>query len=147
MQVQAYLFFNGNCEEAVNFYRDALGAQVRMTMRYNQSPDAPPPGAVPPNWGDKIMHTSFQVGDTVVMASDGCGDGETSHSGFSLSLAVDTVAEAERYFNALARGGQVRMPLTKTFWSPGFGMLADRFGVAWMVNVVAAEMPAAAQKG
>lgn len=146
MQVQSYLFFNGTCEEAVEFYRKALGAQVQMLVRYNESPDPPPPDMVPPNWGEKVMHVSVQIGDTVVMASDGCGEGETSFSGFSLSLSVTTEAEADRAFAALAAGGQVKMPLTKTFWSPKFGMLTDRFGVGWMINVVpATEM--AHQKG
>jgi PhnB protein len=134
--IQAYLFFNGNCEQAVEFYRKALGAEVEMTMRFKESPDAPPPGMVPPNWGDKIMHTSFRVGQTTVMASDGCGPEAKGFQGFSLSLAVFTEAEADRYFNALAEGGKVNMPLTKTFWSPRFGMLEDKFGIGWMINVV-----------
>jgi PhnB protein len=134
--IQAYLFFNGNCEQAVEFYRKALGAQIEMTMRFKESPDAPPPGMVPPNWGDKIMHTSFRVGQTTVMASDGCGPESKGFQGFSLSLAVFTEAEADRYFNALAEGGKVNMPLTKTFWSPRFGMLTDKFGIGWMINVV-----------
>lgn len=134
--VQAYLFFNGNCEQAVEFYRKALGAEVEMTMRFKESPDAPPPGMVPPNWGEKIMHTSFLVGQTTVMASDGCGPEAKGFQGFSLSLAVFTEAEADRYFNALADGGKVSMPLTKTFWSPRFGMLTDKFGIGWMINVV-----------
>jgi PhnB protein len=134
--VQAYLFFNGNCEEAVEFYRQALGAQVEMTMRYKESPDAPPPGMVPPNWGDKIMHTSFRIGQTTVMASDGCSTGTPGFQGFSLSLALTHEAHADRYFNALAAGGKVVMPLCKTFWSPRFGMLEDKFGIGWMINVV-----------
>jgi PhnB protein len=135
--VQAYLFFNGNCEQAVEFYRKALGAEVEFMMRFKESPDAPPPGMVPPNWGDKIMHTSFRVGQTTVMASDGCGPEAKGFQGFSLSLAVFSEAEADRYFNALADGGKVNMPLTKTFWSPRFGMLEDKFGIGWMINVVA----------
>jgi PhnB protein len=134
--IQAYLFFNGNCEQAVEFYRKALGAEVEMTMRFKESPDAPPPGMVPPNWDDKIMHTSFRVGQTTVMASDGCGPEAKGFQGFSLSLAVFTEAEADCYFNALAEGGKVNMPLTKTFWSPRFGMLEDKFGIGWMINVV-----------
>lgn len=134
--IQPYLFFNGVCEQAVEFYQKALGAKVEMMMRFKDSPEPPPPGTVPPGHENKIMHTSFVVGQTQVMASDGCGAEAQSFQGFSLSLAVATEAEADRYFNALAQGGQVRMPLTKTFWSPRFGMLEDRFGIGWMINVV-----------
>ena len=137
MQVQSYLFFNGRCEEAVEFYKKALGAKVEMLMRFKEAPDPPPPGMVPPGFDDKVMHTSFRIGDTVVMASDGCTDGKANFKGFSLSLAVDKAADADRYFNALADGGAVQMPLGKTFWSPRFGMLTDRFGLGWMVSVVA----------
>jgi len=133
--VQAYLFFNGNCEQAVEFYRKALGAEVEFMMRYKESPDAPPPGMVPGGWENKIMHTSFKVGQTTVMASDGCGPESRGFQGFSLSLAVFSEAEADRYFNALADGGNVTMPLTKTFWSPRFGMLTDKFGIGWMISV------------
>lgn len=133
--IQAYLFFNGNCEQAVEFYRNTLGAEVEMMLRFKEGPEPPPPGMVPPNWGDKIMHTSFKVGQTTVMASDGCGPEAKPFHGFSLSLSVATEAEADRYFNALAQGGKVNMPLTKTFWSPRFGMLEDKFGIGWMVSV------------
>ena len=136
MQVQSYLFFNGNCEEAVNFYKQALGARVDMLMRYKESPEAPPPGMVPPNWDDKVMHTSFWVGDSMVMASDGCeSDGASAFKGFSLSITVKDEPEAKKAFNALSAGGKVTMPLDKTFWSPCFGMLTDKFGVNWMVGV------------
>ena len=138
--VQTYLFFNGTCEQAVEFYRGALGAEVQMLMRYKESPEPPPPGAVPPGWDNKVMHVSFRIGGTVVMASDGCTD-QPGFGGFSLSLAVPTQAEADRAFAALAEGGQVRMPLGKTFWSPRFGMLTDRFGVGWMVSVVTPGQP------
>jgi PhnB protein len=137
MQVQPYLFFNGRCEEAVEFYRNALGAKVEMLMRYKESPDPPPPGMVPPGSENKVMHASLRIGDTTVMASDGTCSGQPSFEGFSLSISVGDVAEAERRFNALADGGQVQMPLTRTFWSPCFGMVADRFGVGWMVTVAA----------
>ena len=137
--IQPYLFFNGSCEQAVEFYRKALGAEVQMMMRYNQSPEPHPPGMVPPGFENKIMHTSFRIGQSTVMASDGCGPDKTNFQGFSLSLAVHTEAEADRAFAALAEGGQVRMPLTKTFWSPRFGMVADRFGIAWMVSVIPVE--------
>lgn len=136
MQVQSYLFFDGRCEEAVDFYKKALGAKVEMLMRFKEAPDPPPPGMVPPGFDDKVMHTSFRIGDTVVMASDGCTDGKANFKGFSLSLAVDKTADADRVFAALADGGEVQMPLGKTFWSPRFGMLTDRFGVGWMINVV-----------
>lgn len=135
--VQAYLFFNGNCEQAVEFYRQALGAEIEMMMRFKDSPEPPPPGMTPPGWENKVMHTSFKVGQTTVMASDGCGPEATGFHGFSLSLAVTTEAEADRYFNALADGGKVTMPLDKTFWSPRFGMLQDKFGIGWMISVMA----------
>lgn len=136
MLVEPYLFFEGRCEEAVEFYRRALGAEVLMLMRYKDSPDPPPPGMVAPGSENKVMHASLRVGDTTVMASDGANRGNPAFKGFSLSLGVKSAAEADRCFNALADGGQVQMPLAKTFWSPRFGMVADRFGVGWMVGVV-----------
>jgi PhnB protein len=136
--IQPYLFFNGSCEQAVEFYRKALGAEVEMTMRFKDSPEPPQPGMVPPGFENKIMHTSFRVGQTTVMASDGCSSEEPSFKGFSLSLSVPSEAEADRVFAALANGGQVRMPLAKTFWSPRFGMVTDRFGVGWMISVAPA---------
>ena len=135
MQVEAYLFFSGDCEKAVEFYKRALSAEVEMLMRYKESPEPAPPGMVPPGSEDKVMHTSFRVGDTVVMASDGMCQGKPNFQGFSLSLSPKTEAEADKLFNALSDGGQVQMPLTKTFFSPRFGMVADRFGVSWMVVV------------
>ena len=134
--VQPYLFFNGSCEQAVEFYRKALGAQVEMMMRYKESPEAPPPGRVPPGFENKIMHTSFRVGGTTIMASDGCSADKPNFDGFSLALSVATEAEADRAFAALAEGGKVEMPLAKTFWSPRFGMVTDRFGIGWMVSVM-----------
>lgn len=136
--IQPYLFFNGRCEEAVEFYRNALGAEVEMMMRFKESPEPHQPGMVPPGFENKIMHTSFRVGETTVMASDGCSGEKPSFQGFSLSLSVPSETEADRAFAALAAGGQVRMPLTKTFWSPRFGMVADRFGIGWMVSVMPA---------
>lgn len=136
--IEPYLFFNGRCEEAVKFYQKALGAEVQMMMRYKESPEPPPPGMTPPNWGDKVMHTSMKIGSTVVMASDGCGE-KVAFEGFSLSLSVNTEPDAKKLFTALGEGGQVKMPLTKTFWSPCFGMLEDRFGVGWMITVVPPE--------
>jgi PhnB protein len=137
MQVQPYLFFDGRCEEAVEFYRNALGAEVTMLMRYKDSPDPPLPGRVPLGSEDKVMHVSLRIGEATVMASDGSCSGQPSFQGFSLSLTVPDPAEADRLFAALADGGQVQMPLTETFWSPRFGMVADRFDVGWMVNVAA----------
>jgi PhnB protein len=135
MLVQPYLFFDGRCEEALDFYRDALGAEVTMLMRFKESPEAPPPRTVPPGSEDKVMHAAFTVGDTLIMASDGGCSSQTEFKGFSLSITVDDEAAAGRVFNALANGGQVQMPLGKTFFSPCFGMVADRFGVGWMVIV------------
>jgi PhnB protein len=137
--IQPYLFFNGRCEEAIEFYRKALGAQVEMVMRYKESPEPPKPGMVPPGFENKIMHTSFRIGQTTVMASDGCSAEKANFQGFFLSISVPNATEANRIFAALADGGQVRMPLAKTFWSPRFGMVADRFGIGWMVSVVPAE--------
>ena len=135
MQVQPYLFFDGRCEEALDFYRKSLGAQVDMTMRYKESPEPPPPGMVPPGYENKIMHSSFRVGDSTVMAADDC-TGHPKPQGFSLSITVPDEAQADKVFGALAEGGKVTMPLSKTFWSPKFGMVDDRFGVHWMVNVM-----------
>jgi PhnB protein len=130
MHVQPYLFFDGRCEEALDLYRRVLGAEVEYLMRFKESPD---PQSVPPGRGEKVMHTSFRIGDTQLMASDGNAKGNPSFQGVSLALSVADEAEAERKFNALADGGQVQMPLAKTFFSSRFGMVADRFGVSWMV--------------
>ena len=132
MQIQPYLFFEGRCEEAIEFYRKAIGAEVEMLMRFRESPE---PEACPTGGGDKVMHASLRVGNTHIMASDGRCQGNPSFQGMALSLFVATSAEAKRYFNALAEGGKVEMPLAKTFWSESFGMLSDRFGVMWMVGV------------
>ncbi len=136
--IQPYLMFGGHCEEALEFYRTQLGAQIDMLMRFKESPDPPPPGMLPPGFENKIMHASFRIGSNVLMASDGCEEGQ-EFKGFSLSISVATEADADRYFAALSAGGQVQMPLGKTFWSPKFGMLTDRFGISWMVNVVTTE--------
>jgi len=135
MQLQTYLFFDGRCEEAVEFYKEVLGAEVTMLMRFKDSPEPPQPGMVPPGSEDKVMHMSFRIGETTVLASDGRCQGKPSFQGFSLSLTVPNESEAERRFAALADGGQVQMPMTKTFFSPRFGMVADRFGVSWMIYV------------
>jgi PhnB protein len=135
MAIEPYLFFNGRCEEAVEFYQKALGAEVLMMMRFKDSPEPPAPGTVAPGSDNKIMHLCMRVGDANIMASDGHCTGQTSFQGFSLSLTAADAADAKRKFAALAEGGQVQMPLAKTFWSPCFGMVADRFGVGWMVTV------------
>lgn len=138
MQVQAYLHFNGCCEEALEFYRRALGAEVTFLMRFKDSPEPAPPGTVPPGSENKVMHASFRIGDAMLMASD-CGP--PTFQGVSLSITVADEAQANRLFAALAEGGQVKMPMTKTFFSPRFGMVADRFGVSWMIHVPGATKP------
>jgi PhnB protein len=135
MQVQPYLFFEGRCEEAVQFYCDKLGAEVMMLMRFKDNPDPQENCMAPAGSEDKIMHVSFRIGDTTVMASDGRCSGQTSFQGFSLSITAADTTEAERLFAAVADEGQVQMPLAKTFFSPLFGMVADRFGVSWMIVV------------
>ncbi len=139
MPIEPYLFFEGRTEEALEFYRKALGAKVEMLMRYKESPEPPPPGMVPPGSEEKVMHSSFSVGDARIMASDGGCSGKQRFQGFSLSLPARDEAHAKRMFAALSEGGQVQMPLGKTFFSPCFGMVADRFGVGWMVIVPAPE--------
>jgi PhnB protein len=136
MQVQPYLFFDGRCEEAAEFYRRTLGAEVTMLMRFKDGPPQPEGQCTPaPGTGDKIMHMSLRIGETTVLASDGRCQGKPSFQGISLSLTVPDEDKAERVFAALGDGGQVQMPLAKTFFSPRFGMVADRFGVSWMVYV------------
>jgi PhnB protein len=135
-QVQPYLFFGGRCEEALSFYRSAIGAEVDTPMLYKDSPEPTPPGMLQPGFEHKVMHVTFRIGDSTIMASDGSEEGQT-YSGFSLSLTVSSEIEADQSFAALADGGHVKMPLSKTFWSPRFGMLTDRFGVSWMINVEA----------
>ncbi|RDS86590.1 VOC family metalloprotein YjdN [Dyella psychrodurans] len=135
MEIQPYLFFDGRCEEAIAFYRDALGAQELMKMRFK---DAPPGDGyqASPEVADKIMHAALAIGSTHLLMSDGqAGEEKVSHSGFSLSVTANDVASGEKYFNALRQGGKVTMPFQKTFWTDGFGMLVDKFGVPWMVNV------------
>lgn len=136
MQVQPYLFFEGRCEEALEFYRLTLGAEVTALIRYRDSPESQPPDMLPPGSGDKVMHANFRVGGNVLMASDGNCRGEPGFQGFSLTITVAGTAEAERIFSALAEGGKIQMPLAQTFFSPRFGMVADRFGVSWMVLVM-----------
>jgi PhnB protein len=135
MPVQPYLFFDGRCEEAIEFYRSALGAEVVMLLRFKDSPEPQGPDACGAGNPDKIMHASLRIGDTMVMASDGRCEGKPNFQGFALSFPVPDEAQAERLFAALSEGGLVQVPLTKTFFSPRFGMVADRFGVMWMVLV------------
>jgi PhnB protein len=137
MNVQPYLFFEGRAEEALAFYTKALGTTVDMVMRNREAPEPPPPGMLPQGSENKVMHASFKVGDTDVMLSDGRCSGKPNFAGFSLSITAPDEAAARRMFSALSEGGTVTMPIGKTFWSPCFGMLNDRFGVGWMVNVVA----------
>jgi PhnB protein len=136
MLIQPYVFFEGRCEEAIEFYQRALGAKVEMLMRYKENPAPPKPGMCPPGADDKVMHACFRIGETAVMASDGLCTGKPAFQGFSLSLTVKDEAEAQRVFAALGDGGKVRMPLAKTFFSPSFGMVDDRFGVSWMIIVM-----------
>ena len=135
MEIQPYLFFDGRCEEAIEFYRKAVGAEVIALLRFSDCPETPAPGMVPPGSENKVMHAAFRVDNATVLASDGSCQGKPSFQGFALSLTVPDEAAADRMFAALGDGGQVRMPLSKTFFSPRFGMLADRFGVSWMVYV------------
>jgi PhnB protein len=135
MAIQPYLFFDGRCEEAIEFYKRALGAEVTMLMRFKDSPE---PNTCAPGHDNKVMHAQFTVGGSTILVSDGRCEGKTKFEGFSLSLTVRSEADAERLFNALADGGQVQMPLAKTFFSPKFGMVADRFGVGWMIYVAPA---------
>lgn len=132
--VQSYLFFGGRCEEALEFYKNALDARVLMVMRFNESPEPTPSGMLAPGFENKVMHCSFQVGGMTLMASDGCDD-KSRFDGFRLALSVPTDACADHAFSALAEGGKIELPLAKTFWSPRYGMVTDKFGVAWMVMV------------
>jgi PhnB protein len=135
MLVQAYLNFDGRCEEALEFYRGAVGAEVLSLMRFKESPEPPAPGMVPPGAGNKVLHASFRIGETTLFASDCHCAGKASFQGITLSLTAANPAEAERLFGALAKGGEVKMPLSKTFFAVSFGMVVDRFGVPWMVIV------------
>ena len=132
MHVQPYLMFDGRCEEAIDFYKKAIGAETEMLMRWKDSPEK---STCSPGNEEKVMHAQFKVGDTTVMASDGRNTGHPEFKGFALTLNAKNEAEADRLFNALADGGQVQMPMAKTFFSPRFGMVADKFGVGWMVIV------------
>jgi PhnB protein len=135
MRVQAYVTFNGRCEEALEFYKKSVGAEVTGLVRWKDSPDAdmkPPPG-----FEDKIMNAAFRIGETALMADDGMDEKHAAFNGMRLAIEVTDDAEAKRVFTALGQGGNATMPLMKTFWTSSFGMLTDKFGVPWMVNVVA----------
>ena len=147
MQVQSYLMFNGRCEEAIEFYKKALGAKVEMMLRFSENPDLQSGKATTgcmPSDLNKIMHSSIRIGDTAIMASDGWEQTPPEFKGFSLTLNAKDEAEAKRLFNALAEGGQVHQPLIETFFSPCFGVVADKFGLGWMVVVEQAAAKAAA---
>jgi PhnB protein len=136
MPVQPYLFFDGRCEEAIDFYKKALGSKVEMLMRFKEAPEqSSDPSACAPGNADKVMHAAFKVGDSTILASDGHCTGHPEFKGFSLTISAKSETEADKLFGALSDGGQVQMPLTKTFFSPRFGMVADKFGVGWMVIV------------
>ena len=135
MQLQPYLFFDGHCEEAIEFYEKVLGADVTMLMRFKDCPEPHQPGMIPPGSEEKVMHATVRIGENTVLASDGRCQGKPKFDGFALSLTVKNDAEADRLYKALGDGGQVQMPLTKTFFSSRFGMVADRFGVSWMIYV------------
>lgn len=132
MQVQPYLFFDGRCEEAIDFYKKTVGAEVSMLMRWKDSPDK---SMCAPGNENKVMHASLKIGETRVMASDGRNTGNPEFKGFALSLNAKDDADADRLFNGLSAGGAVMMPLGKTFFSPRFGMATDKFGVNWMIIV------------
>ena len=132
--VQPYLFFSGRCDEALAFYQKAVGAKVEMLMRYSESPQPMPRGSIPAGFEKKVMHSTFTIGENTLMASDG-NDAQLNFSGFSLSIVFSTEEEASHAFTALSEEGSVSLPLGKTFWSPCFGMLTDRFGLGWMVSV------------
>ena len=132
MQVQTYLFLDGKGDEAIEFYKRVLGAKVQMLMRYGEAPDQ---SMIKPENKNKVMHSTIQIGETTIMASDGYCNGKPTFDGFSLSVDAPSDAEAKRIFTALAEGGQIRMPLDKTFFASSFGMVADTFGVGWMVIV------------
>ena len=136
MQVQPYLFFNGNAEEAFAFYRRVLGAEVTEMMRFKDAPESPPPGAIAPGSENKIMHASLRIGSSTIMASDGHCSGQVEFKGFSLSVDFPDAQSARKAFEALAEGGTVQMPIGKTFFSPCFGMVTDRFGAGWMTIVL-----------
>jgi PhnB protein len=134
MQIQPYLFFEGRTEEAIEFYKRTLGAKVEMLMRFKEAPDQ---SMISSGNGDKVMHSSIKIGETTLLASDGRNTGKPNFQGFSLTIYAKDEAAADKLFGALGAGGEVRMPMEKTFFAKRFGMLADKFGVSWMIIVPA----------
>ena len=137
MKVQAYITFGGRCEEALEFYKNSIDAEITSLMRWKESPDNDMKG--PSGYEEKIMNASFRIGETELMADDGMGEAPAQFKGMTLAIEVADDAEAKRVFTALGEGGNVKMPLAKTFWTSSFGMLIDKFGVPWMVNVAASK--------
>ncbi|MGE3969074.1 MAG: VOC family protein [Dongiaceae bacterium] len=133
METRPYLFFDGRCEEAIEFYKKAAGAEVTALLRFKDAPEPHQPGMIPPGAENKVMHSEIRIAGSTVMASDGRCLGKPNFEGFALAILVKTPAEAEKTFKAMSDGGQVQMPLEKTFFSPAFGMLRDKFGMNWMV--------------
>ena len=131
MKLNCYLLFDGNCEEAFNFYQKTLGGEIKAMMKHEGSPAAK---GVPAEWLDKILHAALEVDDTLLMASDAPPERFLKPQGFSVNIAVKSIAEAERVYRALAEGGAEIMPIEQTFWAARFGMCTDRFGIPWMVN-------------
>ncbi|HEX7061007.1 MAG TPA: VOC family protein [Woeseiaceae bacterium] len=140
MRIEPYLFFNGRAEEAIDFYREALGAELQMLMRFSESPDPVPEGMLPPGFENKVMHSCITVGGGSVMISDGDGSAGPAFSGFALSLEADDGEQLRSWFDALSEGGRIKMPVGKTFFAELFGMVTDKFGVDWML-IVPADMP------
>jgi len=141
MAIQPYLFFEGRTEEALEFYKKALGAEVQMLMRYRDAPDGTakcPDGSAPP--GDKVMHSAALIGGSLVMASDGLCSGKPQFAGISLSFEAKDEADANKRFDALSAGGKVSQPVTETFFAKAFGMVTDKFGVSWMI-ITGAKQP------
>lgn len=134
MEIQSYIFFDGRCEQAIQFYTDKIGAEVQLKLHYK---DAPPDAnrQVDPKFDNMVMHASVKIGSSVLMMSDNCMSDTVTHDGFKLSLTANDAAHGEKLFNALAEGGKVDMPWQATFWSQGFGMLTDKFGIGWMVTL------------
>jgi PhnB protein len=131
MQLNPYLTFNGQCEEAFRFYEKVLGGKIEAMMPHEGSPMEQ---HVPPKWRSKIMHARLRLGDEVLMGSDAPPDRYQPMQGFSVTLGIQDPAEAERVFHALSERGTVQMPIEKTFWALRFGMLVDQFGTPWMIN-------------
>ncbi|WP_018267005.1 MULTISPECIES: VOC family protein [Methylosinus] len=135
MTMKPYLFFSGRADEAIAFYQKALGAEVQFLLRFDESPEPPPPGALAPDWGRKIMHSCLRIGDSEIFLSDGCETAAARFEGFGVSLEAKSPAQAESFYGALLDGGEARVPLGETFFATSFGMAVDRFGVLWMIIV------------